>query len=473
MSKFAPCLLLLLFSFTPVQAKSINPAVVAIKDWLLQKGPDGFDNGMRKSLTFHSPAHRLEDAKVSYSVLQSSAVARTLKFLSEYYLTYQADLSAAEKDDLYEKIQLYAAKLLLHRRYANGWGWEITDHRNENLEADKFYRGAFVTSQEHKMFTGLGNAFAGEALAAATKVADARGDRINRDGWFAAARKVGEFLIRLANPYFYYKEKFRVDCMVDETGSPVHSPGLVYSMVSSQENLATEVPLQNLYAIVALQAIGEIEPTNSIWKESARQIRDAMLPGLHGFNAAFFVKFDDRGTGKLLPNEYQDNAWHPLKSGQVGDDNIEYALAALYQYGHTEDLAKITWPFLKAPAIKLPNYDPFITFTGYFKNFGGVWKHQMPYYDMVGFGLLGELRRSLSLADYQRAFTAVVENKIKAGRPSDLTFTMLDHDLNPYWASTDEASQSTLGSVAIGLSLMRISPYFKGSETFAPAGGAN
>lgn len=455
-------------------AEPINPAVVALKDWLLQKAPDGFDHGMRKSITYRSPGHALADAEGSYAVLQSSAVSRTLKFLSEYYRTYQNDLSAEQRDELYARIQVYARLLLQHRRYAENWGWNLVETAwlDSNLEPDKFYTGAVVTGEEHKFFTGLGNAFACEGLVAAAAVAGLRGDTGSQQTWLSAAKLVGDFLCRLANPYEYYETKFGASCMVDEAGLPIQRPGLVFGSVSSLENLTTDAPLQNLYAIVALKDLAEATGTPS-YGDAARQILDAMLPGLRGYNAAFYARFHGDRAQKLLPNPYRDNAWHPLETGQIGDDNIEYSLAALWQYGGVSDLAEIARPFLNLPAHNFPNYDPFISFTGYLKNFDGVWQHQMPYYDMVGFGLLGELRRSLSPADYQRAFTAVVENKIKAGRAADLTFTMLDQDLNPYWASTDEASQSTLVSVAIGLSLMKISPYFKGSETLAPAGGVN
>lgn len=447
-----------LAGFVPdLPAATINPAVIALKDWLSKKGPDGLENGMRKSITLKSREHKLDGAEVSYSVLQSSAVARTLKFLSEYYLTYQNDLSAGEKDELYRHLEVYATQLLRHRKYAGGWGWELKGGAAE-LEGGKFYTGAVATSEEHKMFTGLGNAFACEGLVAAAAVAQTRGQTEDRAAWLEAARGVGDFLCRLADPYEYYEKRFGAFCMVDESGQPMRQPGLVFSQVSSLENLATEAPLQNLYAIVGLKALGEATGV-PVYAETAKKIRDEMLPGLRGFNTAFFFRCADNGSKKLSPNEYEDNAWHPLKTEQVGDDNIEYALSALWQYGGVTELAEITKPFLNAPANKIPDYDPYISFTGYFKKMDGVWKHQMPYYDMVGFGLMGELRRSISPSDYQRAYDAVVESKIKAGRATELVSTMADANLNAYWASTNEASESTLGSVAIGLSLMKIAPY--------------
>ena len=451
----------------PTAAATINPAIVALKDWLLQKGPDGVDNGMRKSLTLKSPEHKPDEAEVSYSVLQSSAVARTLKFLSEYYLTYQGGLNDRQKDELYGQIQVYVMQLLRHRKYQGGWGWELRNGVPAELESDKFYTGAVATSEEYKMFTGLGNAFACESLVAAATVAAKRGDAANRTAWLEAAQGVGDFLCRLADPYEYYESRFGALCMVDEAGLPIRRPGLVFSHVSSAESLATEVPLQNLYAIVGLKALGEATGISS-YTTAAGKIRDEMLPGLRDFNAAFYARFADKGSKKLSPNEYEDNAWHPLKTGQVGDDNIEYALSALWQFGGVSDLADLAKPFLNAPANKIADYDSSVSFTGYFKKMDGAWKHQMPYYDMVGFGLLGELRRSISPADYQRAYKVVVEDKVKAGRAAELASTMMDARLNPYWASTDEASESTLVSVAIGLSLMSIAPYEAAATSAAP-----
>ena len=57
------------------------------------------------------------------------------------------------------------------------------------------------------------------------------------------------------------------------------------------------------------------------------------------------------------------------------------------------------------------------------------------------------------------AWQRFVGNKITAGRQADMVLVMLDTDLNVYWTSTDETSKGTLPAVAVGLSLMNITPY--------------
>ena len=476
-TKNLACVVSLLILPFSAQADPINPAIVAIKNWLLFTDPDGLDNGMRKSITYASSSRSFGDATLTYEVPQSSAIARTTKFLSEYYLTYQNVLNSYEKLALYNEIKIYAKKILQHRKYATAWGWDLDDDAalaDANLETNKFYYGAVATSSSYLMFTGLGNSFACEGLVAAARVADLRGDAVNQAAWRSAALLIGDFLRRLSAPSDYYKSHYNVDCMVDASGNPSVQPGIVYGMVSSHDALYAEAPLQNLYAIVALKDLADFTNIPSYY-DAAIKIRDQMCPGLQDFNNSFYIRFNANGSNKIVGSDYQDNAWHPLPTNQVGDDNIEYALAALWKFhGLSQTNNEFTYDngtkvfkmldrtisFHTAPAYNFSDYDPYLTFTGYFKKYNGVWMHQMPYYDMVGFGLLGELRHGIASSDYLRVWNRVVHDRIESGRSADLVLTMTDKNLNVYWTSTNQTSKSTLVSVAIGLSLMKITPYY-------------
>ncbi len=476
------------FSFLIVSSSSadIHPAVESIKYWLTYPGVDGLDNGMRKSVSYSNVNHQIAGATVTYSVMQSSAISRTLKFLSEYYLTYANELSSAEKLATYNDIKMYAKMVLQHRKYAAGWGWNYTndvDLADANLETNKFYHGAVVTATNYTMFTALGNAFACEGLVAAGKVAALRNDTVNEDKWLDAAVLMGDFLCRLADPYDYYYEKYGVRCMVSAQSNAIEKVGMVYGMVTPTEKLFTEIELQNLYSIVALKDLAEATEIAS-YNTAAFQIRDQMCIGLaNDFYQGYYPKYIDNASDKLEGNAFEDNAWHaPIMSNapQVGDDHTEYALAALWKFhglnstnytfvytnsgAKTFDMKAKADRFHDAPAkvntAFTTNYDSCISFTGYFRQpTNDVWRAWMPYYDIVGFGLLGEMRNAIYHSGYTNAWQKVVQNKADAGREDDLVFVMLNSNLDVYWATSHETSKGTLPSVAIGLSLMKITPH--------------
>ncbi len=464
-------------SGTVVFSETIHPVVRSIKYWLTYPGADGLDNGMRKSMTYSNASHQISGSTVTYGVMQSSAISRTLKFLSEYYLAYQGELSSSARLYLYNDIKNYAELILRHRKYVNGWGWSLTDSADladGNLEVNKFYYGGVATASTYTMFTALGNSFACEALVAAAEVADLRNDVAHEDQWLDAAVLVGDFLCRLADPYDDYSY-----CMLSDQGNPIEKVGMVYGMVSAAETLYTEIGLQNLYSIVALKdlAAAASEPS---YLEMAFQIRNQMCIGLANDIYQGYYPRCSTNVPSIVVNDFDDNAWHaPIYANapQVGDDHIEYGLAALWRF---HDLSSTNYTFVytnggtksfnmsdkagrfqnvPAQAAGVTNYDSCISFTGYFRNDGGTWKAWMPYYDMVGFGLLGELRNAVYHSDYTNAWQQVVQSKVDAGDEGDLQFVMLDSDLDVYWASNNKTSKGTLPVVAIGLSLMEITPY--------------
>ncbi len=461
---------------------AIHPAVTYIKDWLTYPGPDGYDNGMRKSITYHSTTHSFSNATLSYGVPQSSAMSRTTKFLCEYYYTYRNDLTTAQKDAVYADIEKYTKKILQHRKYNGYWGWQHESDaylEDADLETNKFYHGAIVTASSFTMFTALGNAFACEALTAASKIAYLRGDEPNRVKWINSAKLVGNFLLRLSDPYDYYITQFNAYPMVDAQGNPIEQVGMLYSQVNASEVLYTECPLQNLYAIIALKDL--YDRTNiSAYNTGAIAIRDQMTIGLaNTFYSGYFPKYDANGSGKIATSaDYADNDWHTTSfagAPSVGDDQIEYALAALWKFhglssqndtftynngAYTFDMSEKALRFQNASSGPngMANYDSYIAFTGWFRK-DPDWYAWMPYYDTVGFGLLGELRRSVYYTQYANAWQRFVGNKTAAGRQADMVLVMLDTDLNVYWTSADETSKGTLPAVAVGLSLMNITPY--------------
>lgn len=472
-----------LMTCSSAAANVIHPAVTYIKNWLTYPCPDGYDNGMRKSITFHSSTHDISTATLSYGVPQSSAMSRTAKFLCEYYYTYRNDLTTAQKDAVYADIRKYAKKILQHRKYDGYWGWQHESDaylEDADLESGKFYHGAVVTASDYTMFTALGNAFACEALTAASKIAYLRGDEADRVKWINSAKLVGDFLSRLAAPYDYYINNFNAYPMVSDQGNPIQKVGMMYGQVSSGEVLYTEVSLQSLYAIVALRDLYDRTGIASYFYRAV-DIRDQMTIGLaNTFYSGYYPRYDANGSSKISTSaDYADNAWHtnPFAGApSVGDDQIEYGLAALWKFhgltgqndtftynggAYEFDMSVKALRFQDAPTGTngMPNYDSYISFTGWFRKPDSTWLAWMPYYDTVGFGLLGEMRHGVFYNNYANAWQRVVANKTAAGREGDLVFVMLDSNLDVYWTSSDETSKGTLPSVAIGLSLMNITPY--------------
>ncbi len=269
---------------------------------------------------------------------------------------------------------------------------------------------------------------------------------------------------------------------------------MVYSTVSANEGLDSECRLWGMRAIVALKELGQTlgGATGQPYLDRAEQIKNRMTPGLLGFNNSYFPHVVPNSSNKVGSNEYDDNGWHPRKdvkdSGAViylvGDDQLEVSFGALWKYEELElgdtafnyvDDAGATQTFDVADRLDIFHnapvkeqygdpmywltYDPYIAFTGMITNYSGVFKHNLPYYDMIGFGLLSEVHLGVLPASYQQAWSRVVRDRTIAGQQDDLTLTMCTPDLEAYWSSGDQTSKSSLVAAAIGMTLIRLTPY--------------
>jgi len=411
---------------------------------------------------------------------------------------------------------------------------------------DKAYYGAVASgapgdteadADDPLLVAPLTNAYACEALLTAADVADLRGDTTKRHDWRMSAKLMGDFLLRMSDGGKYYNQRFGAVIEVPLAGSTyTPKPGIVFGGVNGDnEGLYAAGPLWGMRAIVALKKLSSIPGTS--WPQYAAravEIRNRMTSGLLGMNNSYYPRVYNSASGKVQVADYNNtdaerNRWRPRKTEStngtpddpsddkvyydIGDDSIEVAFSSLWIYqglslGNTSftyvndsgtsasfdvasNLANFrppaadVWSNNLAGWLQNPQgYDPYISFTGLIRDLGdgGGFKQYMPYYDIVGFGYLGEVNAGTNLSSYQNAWSRVVRDRDTAGRLSDLSLVMCDTNLHPYWgqkvvmttSNSQTTSTYTFGYIYtytyttskaaqiaadIGASLIKLTPY--------------
>ena len=441
----------------------------AMAEWLLARADGAHRNGLMRKLSWMHGSSldqgcTLDQPCLDVDSQQSIAACSSLEFLSLYLPARAADqgrpLGQAEQSVIAE----FSDEVLSYR----------VDPRPASAD---LFDGAVAIEPDagQPAYNTFGNAMCGQALLSAYA---ATGDA----EYLAASEDIGEFLLRMQDPREYYAP-FGVHPFVDATGKPVGPPGGFFDQVSSLNNTASTMSLWNMTAVDFLASLDARIPSRG-FAEGAAAGRAFLEEALHVGADWYTVRFDSPATlrnrvfaSASFRADCQDSHWHRKGSctlqngvpvgGTLGTDMVEYGLAAMYRYdermhGRAAALAASQEHYLRyaelpgvhtitpvdplqcvddsrsgpvdayspprtlggAPSLDDWAYDPHLSFGGFFRSSGAqLVTSESKYYDVVGFGVLAEVREAL----VPQSFRHGAERFLAAG---DLT-ALLYRDLSP------------------------------------------
>lgn len=427
------------------------PLVDSYKDWILQSF-DGVRNGLRREVA-HVYGDALGDGTVCTAadpcqkggLQQSTAACESLEFLSTYFgqrATYeQRGLTSTEVgivDEFATAVLGYQAPL--------------------DPTADDIFEGAIASSLSgtQRQYTTFGNAACGQAMLAGYA---ATGNTSYRE----RAVEIGDFLLRMQDPRPYFVP-YGSQPFLDSNGTPTEPPGGFADQATSERNLYNSMSTWNLRAVSFLQHLAdELGAGGGPYATAAAEARQFMATGLDRPADWYTPNFSSANTAqhKIVSSpDCRDNDWHrfgtrttsgspvrcDVEGTTVGTDQVEYGLAALYDYElrvHSQTAAVaavqdkyVAWSSLAGyhtassqqptyctddsqagavPAYYPPDnqgsvpsgdvwdYDSHLSFGGYFR-FGTPKNAEVKYYDVVGFGILAEVRHVLVPAKFLHAY---------------------------------------------------------------------
>lgn len=417
------------------------PMLDSMADWLLERADGTNRNGLMRKLPWvYSPT--LEqgctegEPCLDVDVQQSTAACSSLEFLSLYYPARAADQSRSVSQDELDVIAEFADAVLSYRV-------------DPTPAADDLFDGAVASAPgaAQPVYTSFGNAMCGQALLSAYGATD-------NDGYLEAAEGIGQFLLRMQDPRDYYSA-YGVHPFVDATDTPVEPPGGFFDQVSSLNNTYATMSLRNMTAVDFLASLESHAPGQG-FAAGAAAGRDFLEDGLDAGADWYTVDFVSPTTlrNRVFASasnraDCQDNNWHRKGSctlenglpvgGTLGTDMVEYALAAMYRYDlrasgeqaallavgphysrfaslpgiHTatatdlldcvdDSTAGPVAPYYPpdnlgdTPSLEPEDYDPHLSFGGFFRSSGtDLVTSEAKYYDIVGFGILAEVREAL------------------------------------------------------------------------------
>lgn len=468
---------------TPAHADPV-PLVDTYFDWTLQS-VDGIRNGLRRDvsqvygdeLTINGTACTAADPCTVPGPEQSTAACTTLQFLS-LYLGQRAG---------YEHRSLTTLETGLIDEFAT----TVLAYRLTPDPADpKIFDGAVASTPtgDQRIFTSFGNAACGQALLDAY---EATGDTAYRD----AATGIGDFLRRMQDPRDYY-QTYNVYPFVNSVGQPIDPPGGYVDQISSWSNLYATMSTWNLTAIAFLQRLNTVvAPADNRFATSAATARQFLLNGLQQAADWYTFKFDSPDTAKnkvvastKFHADCQDNLWHrkgscdyvdgQIAAGSLGTDMIEYGMAGLYDYERqvngaaaaAQSVADLYTTYTSLPGYHTASasdpldcvddsragavapyyppdnqgatpsgnpwdYDPHLSFGGYFRLVDPGANAEAKYYDIVGFGILAEVRAALVPTKFDYAYQRMI-----AADRQQVLYAVLDRSLAAmYLPGTDTA----------------------------------
>lgn len=422
----------------------IEARVEAIKVWLLQprRAVDGgvLPTGATRAVTYERRRDGRTDPLDEPGRFQLTAACRTLHFLARYQARHGDDVAVRQGiDELLDRLR-----------------------RVRSEDARARHAGALASELPRRQFASFPNALCGQALLETRRLGGEDGVRA-----LQLAIGIGGHFLRL----LALGREWSAAATEPEGGEApavglfdrVTADGRV-QVTSSTWNLAAAPFLRELTAVT-----GEAR-----YAEAARQVeafhRDGVLEG-YDYYAHDLPPAPDRirswnlgyaGRGAPVRHDFGDGRWHRHgdirrpPSGTVGTDQIEYGLQAMAQIGEPAALLRETYRRYRG----LPNatacLDAGVSFSGYFRLFeGGEARHSGAlgsYYDIVGAGLLAELKRAQAPEDYRAAIDALLANWAD--------WAMLDCALEPVWSGAGAgrpatAKRSVLVAATSGLALLQ------------------
>ncbi|MEU4771686.1 hypothetical protein [Micromonospora sp. NPDC023644] len=457
----------------PAAAATPVPLVDSYFDWLVASY-DGVRNGLRRDIE-HVHGDQLVIAGRACTAAspctvggprQSTAACTSLQFISVYL-----DQRAA-----YEQRSLSSVETGLVDEFAGA----VLAHRlPKDPNAPKIFDDAVASTPDGQIryFTSFGNAACGEALLAAH---EATGTAAYLD----AATGIGEFLLRMQDPRAYY-QAYGVHPFVDGLGQPTTPPGGYVDQISSWSNLYSTMSTWNLTAIAFLQRLETaVAPPDDRYGQSAATARQFLGTGLQLGADWYTFDFASPATSQnrvVAQSAYsadcRDNRWHrkgscaysngQIAGGTLGTDMVEYGLAGLYDHerqlhGASAAAAAVTtlyttytslpgWHTASAsdpldcvddaaagavdpyyppdnqgptPSGDARDYDPHLSFGGFFRLTPPDENAEAKYYDIVGFGILAELRKQVVPAKFAAGY-----QRLQQADRQDALYALLDRSL--------------------------------------------
>ncbi|SEE97691.1 hypothetical protein [Ruania alba] len=446
------------FETTDLEATSSSgPALDAYASWILRRDDGENRNGLMRKLRYvygESIGSCTEsDPCLEVDVQQSTAACASLEFLSRYFPARAAWQG---------RTSLYLDERNAIAEFADA---VLAYQVDPNPDRDDLFDGAVASSLggSQLYYTTFGNASCGRALLAAHELTD-------EPAYASAAVEIGEFLRRMQDPRDYY-EPYGAHPFLDDAGQPTTPPGGFFDQVSSWNNLFATMSLWNMTAVEFLAELeSTVGSTDGRYAAAAADGRAFLETGLDLGTDWYTADFDSPATAQnrivaMSANsaDCQDNRWHRKGScdyvdglpseGSLGTDMIEYAMASLYRYERDlhddegagaaavgdhyvrytsipgEHTASRTDPLecegggethLVDPYYSDDNqgsdvsgtfsdYDSHLSFGGYVRSSGTeLTTAEVKYYDIVGFGILAEVRARLVSTKFANAYERLI-----------------------------------------------------------------
>jgi len=420
--------------------QELRTRIHEIKSWLASPAtgshPSAMTVGESRSVTVLRDDDGKESAPETEHAIQTTAACKTLEFMARHAMRFGADEKTSA--DLIQRVDRLRSL--------------------QSVAVGKIHEGALASDRFGRNYVTFTNALCGDALLLTHGVL--------RDAeTLAMASSIGVYLLRLLDTGAMLSV-----AQSKRTGLPPVHFG-IFDRVNSAGRIQATSSTWNMTAAAFLDRLHRVSGDDA-HRAASEQIRAFQLDGLRGGYDYFFPKFDTNipnlilswnlgyeSSGSSKRHNFADGRWHrhgdirTPRSGTVGTDQIEYALQALHAMRWNPDsLRDLYMKFRQLPP-ELGCLDSRVSFSGYFRIFDsqqdGRNASMGKYYDIVGAGILAELKRSLFPADHEKAVQAILKNK--------QDWAMVACDIEPIWTVKDGvglAKRSTLVAATSGIALL-------------------
>lgn len=441
-----------------VQGPASAAMLDRLADWILATADGQHRNGLMRKLPYLSSPELYADGRctpvdpcLQPDVPQSTAACSSLEFLAHYY---PARAQASGRTVL-------SSELAILDEFADAVLAYQVDQTPAHAD---LFDGAVASAlgESQLYYTTFGNAMCGQALLSAHEVTGTQ-------AYLDAATDIGDFLLRMQDPRPYYAP-YGVQPFVDADGNATEPTGGFFDQVSSWNNLFSTMSLWNLTASAFLVDLEESAGSpDGRYRTAAALARTFLEEGLDLGTDWYTVRFSSPATAKnrvvaqsANSANCRDARWHRKGScaysnglpsgGTLGTDMVEYGLAGLYGYesrvndettasaavaGHyqrysslsaihtasandpldcvDDTLAGTVDPYYPpdnqgtVPTEDPWDYDAHMSFGGYVRSSGtNLSTAEAKYYDIVGFGILAEIRSQLVPAKFSHAYARFI-----------------------------------------------------------------
>jgi hypothetical protein len=422
--------------------KTIESRIHGIKAWITAsragKTQAALPNGTTRTVTYQkSPGGQLVEDNAPAD-LQLTAACKSLEFLAKYAEQFGVNYGTTR-----ENLQTFI-----------GYLKELQSSRQNAV-----HYGALANDRSRRSYVTFSNAICGKALLSAYKVL---GDR----ELLSMATQIGDYLLRL----FDIGEQLAKPPPGVQNNTQIEYG--VFDRVTGDEKIQVTSSTWNMVAAAFLKELSVVTGAER-YSAVSRKILAFQLHGLeHGYDY-FSPKLQGKGTQVItrwnlgytsvnseIKHEFSDGKWHrhgDIRSpptGTVGTDQIEYSLQALFNMSWDAD--KLQRLYLKYRQLQnsVSCLDPSISFTGYFRMFdaaGAQVSHAYgAYYDIVGAGILADVKQAYFPEDHEKSIRAMILN--------NNDWAIIDCNFEPIWSTGKDKIQfskrSTLVSATTGIALL-------------------